>query len=370
MEPFQIAVPDAVLTDLDARIAAARWPNEIAGAGWQQGTDLSYLKRLTDYWRDGFSWRAPEQRLNALEQYTTTIDGQLVHFIRHRSGAADALPLVLVHGWPGSVVEFLDVLEPLTAAGFDLIVPSLPGYGFSGPTTQPGWHPRRIAAAFVELMHQLGYSRYGVQGGDWGSLVVANMADLAPDHVAGLHLNFLSAPRPDGQRSADLPPEEQANIEAMRRWRDEEAGYSAIQGTKPQTVGYALDDSAVGLAGWIVEKFRAWSDCHGDIEASFTMDQLLTNITLYWVTRTATSSARLYYETRQAGVAAIPQAPITVPTAIANYPGEITKIPRAWAERRYNVTHWVDQPRGGHFAAMEVPELFAADVATFFDTVR
>lgn len=374
-EPFRVAVPDEALADLRARLEHTRWPNEIAGAGWGYGTDLAYLRDLAGYWRDGFDWRSREAALNAFDQFTTSIDGQRIHFVHQRSTVPDALPLLLVHGWPGSVVEFLDAIPLLTgppeaADAFHVVAPSLPGYAFSGPTSEPGWHPRRIASAFGRLMASLGYERYGVQGGDWGSIVVANLADLEPDHVAGLHLNFLSAPRPAGERTASLPPEEQARIEEMRAWQQNESGYSAIQGTKPQTVGYALEDSPVGLAGWIVEKFRAWSDCGGDVERSFTRDQLLTNIGVYWFTATATSSARLYFEMRRAGAAAVPQAPITVPTGVANYPGEVTKIPRGWAERRYNITHWADMPRGGHFAAMEVPGLFVDDVREFFRTVR
>ena len=373
-EPFRVSVPDAVLADLHDRLGAARLPGAIAGAGWDQGTSLDYLRELLAYWREEFSWRRQEERLNQLDHFTEDIDGQRIHFVYQRSGQPGALPVLLAHGWPGSIVEFLDVVGPLTAPGpgelpFDLIIPSLPGYGFSGPTTEPGWHPRRIAAAFTELLRRLGVERYGVQGGDWGSIVTANMADLAPDRVAGLHLNFLAAPRPEGLRTASLTPEDQARIQAMRRWQEAETGYSAIQGTRPQTIGYALEDSPAGLAAWIVEKFRAWSDCGGDIERSFTKDQLLTNITLYWVTATATSSARLYYEMRQAGRAAVPAAPITVPTGVAQYPGEITRTPRDWAERRYNITHWAELPRGGHFAAMEVPDLFAADIRQFFSTV-
>ena len=374
-EPFRVAVPDEALADLRARLTHARWPNEIVGAGWDYGTDLGYLRDLVGYWGNGFDWRAREAALNSFDQFTTSIDGQRVHFVHQRSAVPDALPLLLVHGWPGSVVEFLDAIPLLSspadpADAFHVVAPSLPGYAFSGPTSEPGWHPRRMASAFGRLMASLGYDRYGVQGGDWGSIVVANVADLEPDHVAGLHLNFLSAPRPAGERTASLPAEEQSRIEEMRAWQQNESGYSAIQGTKPQTVGYALDDSPVGLAGWIVEKFRGWSDCGGDVERSFTRDQLLTNVSVYWFTATATSSARLYFEMRRAGAAAVPQAPITVPTGVANYPGEVTKVPRAWAERRYNITHWVDMPRGGHFAAMEVPELFVDDVRAFFRTVR
>ena len=375
LRPFRVDVPEGDLSDLRSRLQAARWPNEVDGAGWDYGTDLGYLRELVAYWSDGFDWRAQEARLNAVDGFMTEIDGQPIHFLHQRSPHPDALPLVLVHGWPGSVVEFLDLVPALTdppdpADAFHVVVPSLPGYAFSGPTAERGWHPRRIAAAFAELMDALGYERYGVQGGDWGSIVVANMADLRPDRVAGLHVNFLSAPRPEGERTASLPPDEQARIEAMRAWQQTETGYSAIQGTKPQTVGYALDDSPVGLAAWIVEKFRAWSDCGGDVERSFSKDQLLTNVSVYWFTRTATSSARLYYEMRQAGAAAVPRAPITVPTGVANYPGEIGRAPRSWADRRYNVTHWVDLPRGGHFAALEVPDIFVRDVRAFFRTVR
>jgi pimeloyl-ACP methyl ester carboxylesterase len=371
---FRVSVPDAVLADLRDRLAATRLPGEIAGAGWEQGTSLAYLSELLAYWRDEFSWRRQEERLNQLEHFTETVDGQRIHFVYQRSAAPGALPLLLAHGWPGSILEFLDVVGPLTAPPdgelpFDLIIPSLPGYGFSGPGSEPGWHPRRIAAAFTKLMRRLGVERYGVQGGDWGSIVAANMADLAPDHVVGLHLNFLAVPRPDGLRTASLRPDDQARIASMRLWQEQETGYSAIQGTRPQTIGYGLEDSPAGLAAWIVEKFRAWSDCGGDVERSFTKDQLLANITLYWVTATATSSARLYYETRQAGPAARPAGPIIVPTGVAQYPGEITRPPRDWAERRYNITYWAEMPRGGHFAAMEVPELFAADVRQFFTTV-
>jgi pimeloyl-ACP methyl ester carboxylesterase len=374
-DPFRVAVPEPDLADLGARLAAARFPNEVRDGGWEYGTDLGYLRELVGYWQDSFDWRAQEERLNSVEQFTTSIDGQRIHFLHRRSALPGALPLLLVHGWPGSVLEFLDSIPGLTAPedpadAFDVVVPSLPGYGFSGPTSEPGWHPRRMAAAFARLMESLGYERYGVQGGDWGSIVVANLADLEPDRVAGLHVNFLTAPRPAGDRTAALPPEEQADIEAMRRWQERESGYSAIQGTKPQTVGYALEDSPVGLAAWIVEKFRAWSDCGGDVERSFTKDQLLANVCVYWFTRTATSSARLYFEMRRAGAGAVPQAPVRVPTGVANYPGEVTKVPRAWAERRYNITHWVDMPRGGHFAAMEVPDLFVGDVRAFFRTVR
>lgn len=377
-EPFRVQVSDEVLADLGERLRRTRFPNEIERSGWDAGTELAYLGDLIDYWYNEFDWRAEEDRLNGFEQTTTMVDGQRIHLIHARSAEPDALPLLLVHGWPGSVVEFLDVIGPLTdprshggdpADAFHVIAPSLPGYTFSGPTNQPGWNPRRIAAAFVEIMAALGYERYGAQGGDWGSVVTSNVADLAPDHVAGLHLNFVIARQPAGG-SGELTEDEQRSLAQLNEWRRTGIGYQEIQGTKPQSLGYGLEDSPAGLAAWIVEKFRAWSDCGGDIESVFTKDRLLTNITAYWVTATATSSCRLYYETRQAGRAALAQDYIRVPTGIANFPGEVTRMPRAWVEAAYNVTHWTEQPRGGHFAAMEQPKLFVDDVRAFFRTVR
>ncbi len=313
-EPHRVDVPDAVLADLRDRLRRTRYPNAIEGAGWEPGTELSYLRQLVDHWIDGFDWRAQEARLNAHDQCTTTVDGQRIHMIHARSVEPDALPLLLVHGWPGSVVEFLDVIGPLTdprahggdaSDAFHVVAPSLPGYPFSGPTTEAGWHPRRIAAAFVEIMTALGYDRFGAQGGDWGYLVTSNVADLAPGRVVGLHLNFVVARRPDGD-DAPLARDEQDALTAMHEWRRTGTGYQEIQGTKPQTLGYGLEDSPAGLAAWLVEKFRAWSDCDGDLERAFTKDQLLTNITSYWVTATATSSCRLYYEARRAGRGRVP----------------------------------------------------------------
>ena len=309
MERFRIAVTDADLKDLQYRLARTRWPAEATAEPWLQGTPLAYLGALVHYWQEGYDWRAAEARLNGYEQHLTTVDGQRIHFLHAPSSHPGALPLVLTHGWPGSIVEFLDVIGPLNdppnpADAFSLVIPSLPGYGFSGPAG-PGWHPRRIAGAFAEIMAELGYERYGVQGGDWGALVSANLADLQPARVVGLHLNFLHAP-PQAQRNA--------------RFAEIGSGYREIQRTKPQTIGYLLDDSPAGLAGWIVEKFRDWSDCDGDPERSFTKDQLLTNVMVYWVTRTGASAARLYWETRVAGRDAFPASFVSVPTGVANYP--------------------------------------------------
>jgi microsomal epoxide hydrolase len=373
-EPFRVDVPETVLSDLRDRLRRTRFPNAVDGTGWEPGSDLDYVRDLVAYWADGFDWRAQEARLNAFTQSTTTVDTQRIHLIHARSPEPDALALLMVHGWPGSIVEFLDVIGPLTdprahggdpADAFHVVAPSLPGYTFSGPTHQPGWHARRIAEAFAEVMADLGYDRYGAQGGDWGSTVTSNVADLAAGRVVGLHLNFVVVRPPAGERTP-LAPADQEAFDAMREWRRTGGGYQEIQGTKPQTLGYGLEDSPAGLAAWLVEKFRAWSDCGGDIERSFTKDQLLTNITAYWATATATSSCRLYYETRRAGRAAVPSGFIGVPTGIANFPAEVTRMPRAWVESAYNVVHWTEHPRGGHFAAMEVPELFVDDVRAFF----
>ncbi len=368
IERFRIAVPDAVLDDLHERLARTRFPNEIEGIGWDQGTPLAYLEELVAYWRDRYDWRAHEARLNAYDNFLTEIDGQRIHFMHVESPHVDAMPVLLVHGWPGSVVEFLDVIEPLTnpaepADACSLVIPSLPGYAFSAPTAVRGWNPRRIAAAFGELMANLGYDRYVVQGGDWGSIVACNLADLLPEHVAGLHVNFLTVPPPKGEAPAP-PSEERARFAATG------TGYQMIQNTKPQSIGYLLDDSPAGLAGWIVEKFREWSDCGGDPERSFTKDQLLTNVMLYWVNTAGASSARLYWEMRQARAGSIPQQPVTVPTGVANFPAEMGRSERRWGERKYNSVHWSELDRGGHFAAMEVPDVFAADLLEFVRRVR
>jgi microsomal epoxide hydrolase len=361
VEPFLIAVPDEVLDDLRARLGRTRLPNQIDGIGWEQGTDRDYLTGLLDHWRDGYDWRLTEARLNAHQQLVTEVDGQRIHVLHARSPNPGALPLLITHGWPGSVLEFLDVLEPLRE-DFHVVTPSLPGFTFSGPTSERGWHPRRIAAAFAGVMADLGYDRYGLQGGDWGSLVSANIADLHPERIPGLHLNMVTAAPP--AEGAEVTEEEGRQLEAAKLWRRTGVGYQEIQGTRPQSLGYALEDSPAGLAAWIVEKFREWSD--GDITTAFTYDRLLDNITAYWVTGTATSSLRIYWEMRQARRAAVPERRIEVPTAIAMFPGETFYPPRSWTEAAYNVVRWSTPPAGGHFAAMEAPEAYVEDVRGFF----
>ena len=377
IERFEIRVDDSVLEDLRRRLAWTRFPDQIEGTGWEYGISIDYVRELVEYWRHEYDWRAQEARLNALPHFRTRIDGQSIHFVHARSARADALPLLITHGWPGSVVEFLDVIPRLTdpeahgglaADAFHVIAPSLPGYGFSEPTRTRGWDVRRIARAFIELMRRLGYARYGAQGGDWGAQVATRIGALDPDHCAGIHLNMPIAGRP--KDPGPLTDEEEADLAAMAHFQREESGYALEQGTKPQTLGVALNDSPAGLLAWIVEKFRTWSDCGDHPEKSYTRDQLITNVMLYWVTQTITSSARLYWETKHAGSWEAPEF-VGVPTGVARYPKEeVLRFPRPWVERHYNVTHWAVMPRGGHFAAMEQPALFVEDLRNFFRTVR
>ena len=364
IERFEIRVDASVLEDLRSRLARTRFPDQIEGTGWEYGVPIDYLRELVEYWVDEYDWRAQEARLNEVAHYRTQIDGQSIHFVHARSPRAEAFPLLLIHGWPGSIVEFLDVIPALTDE-FHVVAPSLPGYGFSEPTRTPGWDVPRVARAFVELMRRLGYTRYGAQGGDWGAQVATRIGTADAEHCAAIHLNMPVASRPDDPVS--LTDEEKADLAAMAHFQREEAGYAVEQGTKPQTLGVGLNDSPAGLLAWIVEKFRSWS---GDPESVFTRDQLLTNVMLYWATGTITSSARLYWEHQHSASEEGAPARVDIPTGVARYPMEVIRFPRAWVERRYNVTHWAEMPRGGHFAAMEQPALFVDDLRTFFGTVR
>ncbi len=380
--PFDIHVADADLEDLKRRLAAARVPAGFASVGSSYGIDLERLPAYLDYWREGYDWRAQEQTLNALPNYVTDIDGQRVHFVHARSSHAGALPLLLSHGWPGSIVEFLKVFGPLTQPehhggspedAFHVIAPSLPGFAFSGPTSVPGWSPQRIGEAFHQLMSQLGYARYGAQGGDWGSVISTALGAAHPEAVCGVHTNLpLGAPPDPENPTAGLNESELRDLAGMEPYMQSEMGYFNEQSTKPHTVGVALGDSPAGLAAWILEKFATWSDCGGDLESVYTKDELLTNVSLYWFTGTATSSARIYYEFAQTGGLGGELPRVEVPTGVARFPKELAGFlfPRSWCEQVYNVTHWTEMPRGGHFAAMEQPELFVEDVRAFFRTVR
>ena len=376
IEPFTINVPESVLMDLKDRLARARMPDEPEGVGWRLGTNQAYMKQLVDYWRDEFDWREQERRLNRFEQFKTTIDDIDIHFVHRRSEEPGAFPLILTHGWPGSFAEFAKVIGPLTNPvgyggraedAFHVVIPSIPGYGFADRPRQLGYGRERTAAIFTELMARLGYERYGAQGGDLGAGISRLLAINDAEHVAGLHLNLCSADPPDPNNpTAGVPPAEVALMrERAAFWTDEERGYSHIQGTKPQTLGYGLNDSPVGLAAWIVEKYRSWCDCEGNPETKFSKDELLTTITIYWVTQTATSAARYYYESRHSGSPPSTQR-VEVPTACTAFPKEFRFTPRRWLEARYNLARFTIMPSGGHFAASEEPELFVDDVRAFF----
>ena len=378
-EPLTINVPEAVLIDLRERLSRTRWPGEVPDTDWDYGANLAYLKDLVEYWRTQYDWRAQERQINRWQHFRTTIDGQGIHYIHQHGKGPKPFPLIITHGWPGSFYEFMELIGPLTdpaayggdpADAFDVVVPSLPGYGFSAPTKERKVNIIRIAEWFSVLMTDvLGYTRYGAQGGDWGSMVTSRLGFAFPQHVAGIHLNMVGiAPHPANRQN--LSPAEQTWMKDMDKWRSEETGYQGIQGTKPQTLGYGLNDSPVGLCAWIVEKFRTWSDCGGDLARSYTKDQLLTNVMIYWVTQTINSSTRLYYEERHHPWRLGKDEKVAVPTGIASFPAELARPPREWAERAYNVSHWTQMPSGGHFAALEKPQLLLEDIRKFFRTVR
>lgn len=378
IKPFEVDIPEAVLKDLWERLDRTRWPDEVNDDNWSYGTSLSYIKELCEYWRNEFDWRAQETALNRFSQFATEINGLNIHFIHIRSKEPDALPLIITHGWPGSIVEFMKIIDPLTnpvAYGgesrdaFHVVCPSLPGYGFSEAAKEPGMGPKQIAEIEAELVARLGYERYGAQGGDWGAIISTRLGSVDPDHCIGIHLNLVAATPPPGMKdlTEGLSPKEITYLKETQKFQAEEMGYFQIQSTKPQTLGYALNDSPAGLAAWIVEKFRTWTDCNGDIECKFSKDELLTNITLYWVTDSITSSIRLYYEAVLAGLGIVTN---DVPTGCAVFPKDVVKAPRSWAEKQYNLKHWTEMPAGGHFAALEEPELLTTDIREFFRMVR
>jgi pimeloyl-ACP methyl ester carboxylesterase len=383
--PFRIAIPEAEVHDLHERLDRTRWPDELPGAGWDYGVAPGYLRELAGYWRTGFDWSAREAELNAFPQFTTTIDGATVHLLHVRSPEPDALPLLITHGWPGSVAEFTRIIGPLTdpaAHGgdprdaFHVVAPSIPGYGFSGPTTERGWSATRVAEAFATLMSRLGYSRYATQGGDWGSFISRTLGIVDPDRVIGVHLNMLSHPAPtEPDEVAALTDDERVRVAGPARYQSERSGYAAIQSTRPQTLSYALADSPVGQLAWIVDKFYEWTDLGGSPATAtpddvVDRDQLLTNVSIYWFTRTGGSSARLYYETRLGPRDPRLAEPGPVPVGMAVFPHDIVVPVRRFAERVANITHWTEFERGGHFAAMEQPDLLVADIRDFLRPLR
>ncbi|MER6283364.1 epoxide hydrolase family protein [Streptomyces sviceus] len=389
VRPFRLDIAQSDLDDLHDRLDRTRWPDDLSATGWAYGVPAGYLRELAHYWRHSYDWRAAEARLNEWPQFTTVIDGTTVHFAHVRSPEPDATPLVITHGWPGSIVEFLDVVGPLTdpvahggdpADAFHVVVPSIPGFGLSGPPADTGWEPVRIAGAWVELMRRLGYDRFGAQGGDWGAAISRELGRAHPERVIGVHLNFLPGAEahqePTAEELAGLDPEErERTLESWRRsktWSREGTGYAIIQASRPQTLAYALTDSPVGQLAWIVEKFQAWTDSVELPEEAVDRDRLLTNVMLYWLTGTAGSAARIYYERTHAtgDRASRIREPSTVPTAVAVFPAEIQIPLRRKGELIENVVRWTEFDRGGHFAAMEEPDLLVDDVRAFFRQLR
>ena len=379
-ESFEIAVADEVLADLRTRIRNTRWPDDVPGTAWDHGTEPGYLRRTLDYWAEGFDWRARERELNSFAHFRANIDGVSVHFVHERARDGRGIPLLLQHGWPSSFVEYLPLVPLLTdpaahgidGPSFDVVIPSLPGYGFSERPKRTGVTSRYTAGVWRRLMEVLGYERYGAAGGDFGAGVATFMGMDAPQRVSGLHLTTFEVAPYTGPGSKPLTDAEQAYLEQNQAWADVERGYSSIQSTKPQTVGYGLNDSPAGLAAWILEKWRSWTESGGDLDQSFERDFLLTTVTLYWVTQTITSSLRDYYDNRFLADPIGPDDFVSTPTAFAVFPHHHVpegEPPREWMERLYDVRRWTVMPRGGHFAAVEQPELVARDVAAFFGSL-
>ncbi len=378
IRPYRISVPQADLDDLRERLARTRWTRDLPGAGWERGVPSGYLRELADYWAQDFDWRAHEAALNAYPQFITTIDGASVQFLHLRSAQPDATPLLLLHGWPGSIVEFLDMIGPLTdpaahggdpADAFHLVIPSLPGYGFSGPLGETGWTDGRSAAALAELMDRLGYDRYGVQGGDVGAFIAPLIGRMAPGRVIGVHVNALvTFPSGDPAEMAALTEAERARLAAMEKWQQQSSAYMQVQGTRPQTIGQALTDSPSGLLAWIVEKFQEWTNPAAVApEDAVDRDRILTDVSIYWFTATAGSAAHTYYERFNDPSMWMPQERSAVPTAVAVFPTDISIRP--FASQTSNVVRWSEFDRGGHFAALEAPDLLTADIREFFRTL-
>ena len=373
--PYRIAIPEDELDDLRRRLRSTRWPERETVDDWSQGIPLSYVQELCRYWADEYDWRATEERLNALPQFRTTIDGLGIHFLHVRSPEPNAMPLVMTHGWPGSIIEFHKVIGPLAdpaahggdpADAFHVVCPSLPGYGFSDKPERAGWGVEKTATAWAELMSRLGYGRYVAQGGDWGSAVTVNIGRQDVPHLAGIHLNMVSV-GPDKTTLDDLTERERSALASMQHYQDWDSGYSKQQSTRPQTLGYGLVDSPAGQCAWIVEKFWAWTDCDGHPENALTRDEMLDNVMLYWLPAAGASSARMYWESFRGGS----RDAVTVPTGCSVFPHEIFRPSRRWAERRFtNIVHWNELDRGGHFAAFERPETFVDEVRTFARLVR
>ena len=379
--PFKVEVPDATLQDLKERLDRTRWPDEIPGSNWDYGTNLDYLKELVEYWRTRFDWRSQERLINSFSHFKTDVDGMGIHFIHEKGMGPNPMPLVITHGWPGTFFEMYKVIpmlsDPASHGGdqedsFDVVAPSLPGFGFSDHPTQRGMQVLKVADMWAKLMTEnLDYPRFAAVGGDIGAGVTSRLGFAHPDKLTGIHLTSITRPTPYlGPGSRPLNKAEAAHSAQREKWQRDEGGYAHIQGTKPQTLAYGLNDSPAGLAAWIVEKYRTWSDCHGDVESRFSKDELLTTITIYWVTQTISSSTRMYLENQTHTWSMGPEERVKAPSGIALFPQEIAKPPREWAERSYDVRRWTEMPSGGHFAALEEPTRLVEDIRDFFRGLR
>ena len=380
IEPFSLPYSEAAVEDLRQRLARTRWPDEIHGSGWTYGVDLNFMQRLCDYWRDEFDWKAQLEKLSAFHHYRCAVDGIGIHFIHERGKGPAPIPLVLTHGWPGSFLEMLKIIPLLTdpasyggdpAQSFDVVVPSLPGFGFSERPAAPGMNTWRIAELWAGLMAELGYERFAAQGGDFGASVSTILGLRHAHRIMGIHLNYIPGSyRPHLEPGSTLSDVEQKSLDDSDRWYVDFGAYAHLQRNTPQTGAYGLNDSPAALAAWIIEKFRDWSDCEGEVERRFSWDELLSNVTLYWMTETIHSSCRLYYESKLAPLHFKAGEWVRVPCGIAHFPGEAPFPARPWIERGYNLQHWTEMPRGAHFAASEEPELLARDIAAFFHSLR
>lgn len=375
IKPFTVSIPDADIADLRQRLQKTRWPDQLPETGWRYGAQTSYVRELCDYWASEYDWRSQEARINQFDQYVTEIDDHQLHFIHARSPHADATPLLISHGWPGTIVEFLGVIDPLVnpeAHGgtgkdaFHVVCPSLPGYGFSGTTQAEHIDTLAMAEMFATLMARLGYGKYIAQGGDWGAIITSNIGVIDAEHLYGIHLNMPFGYATTADPNEGLTQAEIDDLATMAEFERMETGYQKIQGTKPQTLGVGLNDSPAGLCAWIAEKFHAWMDCNGDIESVISRDELLTNISVYWFTQSICSSTRLYYEVTQNPRLKFLEQPVSVPTGVARYPKEVMLFPRKWCENVYtNIVQWNSFDRGGHFAAMERADEFVGELRAF-----
>lgn len=373
IQPFSANIPQHILDDLKLRLTQTRWPDELMEPGWNYGADMAYMKELTAYWRDTFDWREVEAHINAYPNFITEINGVNIHFLHIKGKGKNTIPLIITHGWPGSFLEMMELIPLLTVGEgqcFDLIIPSIPGFGFSAQLTLPGGNTAFVAGLWHQLMTKLGYQQYGAQGGDIGSGISSWLALQQPDHVIGLHLNYIAGSYKPYFKEGEQPTEEVLAFQKLgAAWSAKEGAYAHLHATKPLTAAYGLNDSPVGLCAWIIEKFYGWSDHQGKIENSFTKDQLLANVTLYWVTQTIHSSMRMYNENSKKPLAFGENDFIKVPVGFAQFPKELPTPPRSYIEKGFNIVHWTEMPEGGHFAAAEQPVLLAKDIRKFFSAL-